>query len=96
MKKNSGMFRFMVPDEYEVLKYGGEVTKDIEFGIEMLLEHLPEDQFSEKTVRENLRKYNFYNLMKVIEGYFEKEYQYRDYKLEISNRLQNDIYKLDF
>ena len=57
--KNSGMFRFMVPNDYEILKYGGEVTKDIEFGIEMLLEHLPKEQFSEKTVRDNLQKYNF-------------------------------------
>ena len=43
--KSSGMFRFMVPNDDEILKYGGEVTKDIEFGIEMLLEHLPKEQF---------------------------------------------------
>lgn len=73
--KNPGLLRFMVPDEYEILKYGGETTKDIEFGIKILLEHLPKDQFSEDTMRENLEKYNFHNLMKVIENYFEKEYQ---------------------
>ena len=89
--KNSGMFRFMVPNDYEILKYGGEVTKDIEFGIEILLEHLPKEQFSEKTVRDNLQKYNFYNLMKAIESYFEKEYQYKDYKLEINNRYQHSV-----
>lgn len=89
--KNPGLLRFMVPDEYEILKYGGETTKDIEFGIKILLEHLPKDQFSEDTMRENLEKYNFHNLMKVIENYFEKEYQYTDHKLEINNRYQHSV-----
>ena len=89
--KNTGMFRFMVPTEYEILKYDGEVTKDIEFGIKTLLEYLPKEQFTEKIVRENLEKYNFDNLLKVIENYFEKEYQYIDHRLEVDNRYQHSV-----
>ena len=86
-----GMLRFLVPNKYEILKYGGIQAKDLNYGMKKLLEYLPKEQFSEDLIRENLKKYNLDKMLKQIQYYFEKEYQYYDSKIELNNRYQGNI-----
>ena len=52
--KEWGMLRFLIPNKYELLKYGGIRAKDLSYGMKKILEYLPKDQFSEKLIKENL------------------------------------------
>ena len=80
------MLRFLVSNEYEILKYGGIQAKDLNYGMKKLLEYLPKEQFSEDLIKENLKKYNLDKMLKQIKYYFKEEYQYYDSKIELNNR----------
>lgn len=85
------MLRFLVSNEYEILKYGGIQAKDLNYGMKKLLEYLPKEQFSEDLIKENLKKYNLDKMLKQIQYYFKEEYQYYDSKIELNNRYQGNI-----
>ena len=89
--KHSDVVRGMVPSDYKILKYGGEQTKDLEYGIHKILEYLPRDMFSEESIRKNLEKYNLENMLEQIRQYFEREYNFSDEKLELNNSYQMSI-----
>ena len=86
--KEWGMLRFLIPNEYELLKYGGIQAKDLRYGMKKILEYLPKDQFSEELIKENLEKYSLEKMLEQIQYFFRKEYEFSDSKVELNNRYQ--------
>ena len=89
--KEWGMLRFLIPNKYELLKYGGIRAKDLSYGMKKILEYLPKDQFSEKLIKENLEKYSLEKMLEQIQYFFRKEYEFSDSKVELNNRYQGNI-----
>lgn len=91
MDKRS-MFDFMVPpSDYSILKYGGEVTRDIEFAIELIQDYLPKELVPEPVIRENLNQYNLENMLETVRGYFKRDYDFQDERIELNNRYQKTV-----
>ena len=89
--KEWGKFRFLIPNKYELLKYGGIQAKDLSYGMKKILEYLPKDQFSEELIKENLEKYSLEKMLEQIQYFFRKEYEFSDSKVELNNRYQGNI-----
>lgn len=89
--KEWGMLRFLIPNKYELLKYGGIRAKDLRYGMKKILEYLPKDQFSEELIKENLEKYSLEKMLEQIQYFFRKEYEFSDSKVELNNRYQGNI-----
>ena len=49
---------FLPPDDYEILRFGGESVKDEEKGIERMMRYYQESGLTEEQLRENSQKYN--------------------------------------
>ena len=49
---------FLPPDDYEILRFGGESVKDEEKGIERMMRYYQEFGLTEEQLRENSQKYN--------------------------------------
>lgn len=85
------MIRFFVTSEYEMLKYEGESTCDIERGIKKFKEYRLEDSMTDEDIKGIMEFNNFDKLMKKIMEYFEIEYGYIDCKQEIHNNYQYSV-----
>ena len=89
-KKNNIRF-FLPPDDYEILRFGGESVKDEEKGIERMMRYYQKSGLTEEQLRENSQKYNLNQMFKMVKYYFEKEYGYHGTRIELNNRYQHSV-----
>lgn len=82
---------FLPPDDYEILRFGGESVKDEEKGIERMMRYYQEFGLTEEQLRENSQKYNLNQMFQIVKDYFEKEYGYHGKGIELSNRYQHSV-----
>lgn len=82
--------KFMVPQMYDLFKFGGDTVKDDERGIRRMMQYLSEF-FTEEQLRENMERYNLPKMFEVVKGYFKKEYGYAGEDITLSNRYQHTI-----
>ena len=82
--------KFMVPQLYDLFKFGGGTVKDEERGIKRMLQYFP-DFFTEEQLRNNMQHYNLSRMFKLVKQYFEKEYGYKVDDITLSNRYQHTI-----
>ena len=50
---------FLPPDDYEILRFGGESVKDEEKGIKQMMKYYHDFGLTEEQLRENNKKYSF-------------------------------------
>lgn len=82
--------KFMVPQMYDLFKFGGDTVKDDERGIRRMMQYFSEF-FTEEQLRENMERYNLPKMFEVVKGYFKKEYGYAGEDITLSNRYQHTI-----
>lgn len=82
--------KFMVPQLYDLFKFGGDTVKDDERGIRKMLQYFP-DSFTEEQFRNNMQHYNLSQMFKLVKEYFKKEYGYKADDITLSNRYQHTI-----
>ena len=61
---------FLPPDDYEILRFGGESVKDEEKGIERMMRYYQEFGLTEEQLRENSQKYNLNQMFQIVKDYF--------------------------
>ncbi len=84
------MEKFMVPQMYELFKFGGSSVKDGEREIQRMLQYFSGD-FTEEQLRKNMERYNLQNMFAVVKEFFKKEYGYEGDGITLSNRYQQTI-----
>ena len=82
--------KFMVPQMYELFKFGGSSVKDGEKEIQRMLQYFS-DYYTENQLRENMKKYNLQSMFAVVKKYFKKEYEYEGNAITLSNCYQQTI-----
>ena len=82
--------KYMVPQLYDLFKFGGDTVKDDERGIKRMLQYFP-DFFTEEQLRNNMQHFNLPKMFEVVKQYFEKEYGYKVDDITLSNRYQHTI-----
>ncbi len=82
---------FLPPDDYEILRFGGDSVKNEEQGIQMMMKYYQDSGLTEEQLRENNQKYNLERMLKIVKDYFEKEYGYHGEGIELSNRYQRSV-----
>src|SRR5699024_8160599 len=82
--------KFMVPQLYDLFKFGGGTVKDDERGIKRMLQYFP-DFFTEEQLRNNMQHYNLARMLELVKQYFEKEYCYKVDDITLRNRYQHTI-----
>lgn len=82
--------KFMVPQMYELFRFGGSSVKDKESGTKRMLKYFS-DFFTEEQLRENMEHYNLQKMFDVVKEYFYKEYGYGECAITLSNRYQKTI-----
>lgn len=78
------MEKFMVPQLYELFKFGGGSVKDGEREIERMLQYFS-GYFTEDQLQANMERYNLQNMFAVVKEYFKKEYGYEGNEITLSN-----------
>lgn len=84
------MEKFMVPQMYELFRFGGSSVKDEESGIKRMLKYFS-GFFTEEQLRKNMEHYNLQKMFNVVKEYFYKEYGYGECAITLSNRYQKTI-----
>lgn len=82
--------KFMVPQVYELFRFGGSSVKDDEMGIQRMLRNFS-GLFTEEQLLENMEKYNLQKMFEIVKEYFKKEYSYEDDAIILSNNYQQTI-----
>ena len=82
--------KFMVPQMYEIFKFGGGTVKDEDRGIERMLQYFS-DFVTEDQLRQNMERYNLQKVFQVVKIYFEREYGYEGKEITLSNCYQGSI-----
>lgn len=80
----------LLPDDYEIFKFGGSSLKDEGRGIKTMLKYFS-SYFMEKQLKENMARYNLQTMFDIVKRYFAKEYGYTGTEIELSNLYQNSI-----
>ena len=57
--------KFMVPQLYDLFKFGGGTVKDDERGIKRMLQYFP-DFFTEEQLRNNMQHYNLSRMFELV------------------------------
>ena len=91
MLENNNAKYFLPPDNYEILRFGGESVKDEKRGLETMLKYYQASGLTEDQLRINAQRYNLDRMFRMVKDYFEKEYGYRGEGTELSNRYQRSI-----
>lgn len=91
MSENINVKFFLPPDDYEILRFGGESVKNEDEGIKMMMKYYQDSGLTEEQLRENNQKYNLDKIFKIVKDYFEKEYGYNGEEIELSNRYQYSV-----
>ena len=82
---------FLPPDDYEILRFGGESVKDEEKGIKQMMKYYHDSGLTEEQLRENNKKYNPEQMLQIVKEYFGREYGYRGEGIVLSNRYQRSV-----
>lgn len=82
---------FLPPDDYDILRFGGESVKDEEHGIETMMKYFQKSGLTKEQLKQNDEKYNLNRMFQLVKDYFEREYGYRGESVELSNRYQYSI-----
>lgn len=82
---------FLPPDDYEILRFGGESVKDEEKGIKQMMKYYHDFGLTEEQLRENNKKYNPEQMLQIVKEYFGREYGYRGEGIVLSNRYQRSV-----
>lgn len=82
---------FLPPDDYEILRFGGESVKDEEKGIKRIMKYYHDSGLTEEQLRENNKKYNLEQMLQIVKEYFGREYGYRGEGIVLSNRYQRSV-----
>lgn len=82
--------KFMVPQMYELFKFGGSSVKDDERGIQRMQQYFS-GLFTESQLRENMERYNLQKMFEIVKQSFKEEYGYHGDKITLSNRYQQTI-----
>ena len=82
---------FLPPDDYEILRFGGESVKDEEKGIKRIMKYYHDSGLTEEQLRENNKKYNLEQMLQIVKEYFGMEYGYRGEGIVLSNRYQRSV-----
>ena len=88
---NDNIKFFLPPDNYEILRFGGESVKDEKRGIELMMKYYQESGLTEEQLRENSQKYNLNQMFQLVKKYFKKEYDYHAKGIELNNRYQYSV-----
>lgn len=91
MGNTSDTHFFLPPDDYEILRFGGETVKDEKRGIETMMKYFQKSGLTEEQLRQNSQNYNLDRMFRLVKDYFEREYAYRGDNIELSNRYQHSI-----
>lgn len=89
-KESPFIEKFMVPQMYDLFRFGGSSIKDDKMGMQRMLQNFSEF-FTEEQLRKNMEKYNLQRMFGVVKAYFKKEYGYEGDSIILSNRYQNTI-----
>ena len=82
--------KYLVPNYYEILKFGGTSVRDEEEEIERMIGYFP-GCFTKEQLRENRKRYNTQAIFRLVKKYFALEYGYAGSSIELSNSYQNTI-----
>ena len=74
-KERGFIEKFMVPQMYDLFRFGGSSVKDDEMGMQRMLQNFS-GLFTEEQLRKNMEKYNLQKMFGVVKEYFKKEYGY--------------------
>ena len=89
-KERGFIEKFMVPQMYDLFRFGGSSVKDDEMGMQRMLQNFS-GLFTEEQLRKNMEKYNLQKMFGVVKEYFKKEYGYADDSIILSNNYQQTI-----
>lgn len=82
--------KFMVPQMYELFRFGGSSVNDDERGLRKMIKYFSE-YLTEEQLRENMKRYNLKRMFDLVKKYFKKEYGYEGEDIVLSNRYQHTI-----
>lgn len=77
--------KFLVPQRYEIFRFGGSSVKDDKKGIQKMLRYFS-DYFTEEQLKENMRHYNLQRMFDLVKKYFKKEYNFDGQAIALTNR----------
>lgn len=89
-KERGFIEKFMVPQMYDLFRFGGSSVKDDEMGMQRMLQNFS-GLFTEEQLRKNMEKYNLQKMFGVVKEYFKKEYGYAGDSIILSNNYQHTI-----
>ena len=89
-KERGFIEKFMVPQMYDLFRFGGSSVKDDEMGMQRMLQNFS-GLFTEEQLRKNMEKYNLQKMFGVVKEDFKKEYGYADDSIILSNNYQQTI-----
>ena len=89
-KERGFIEKFMVPQMYDLFRFGGSSVKDDEMGMQRMLQNFS-GLFTEEQLRKNMEKYNLQKMFGVVKEYFKKEYGYAGDSIILSNNYQQTI-----
>lgn len=84
------MEKYLIPNYYEILKFGGTSVRDEEEEIQRMMEYFP-GCFTKEQLRENRKRYNTQTIFRLVKKYFAQEYGYAGSAIELSSGYQNTI-----
>lgn len=82
---------FLPPDDYQILRFGGESVKDEKRGIETMLKYFHKSGLTEEQLKENSKQYSLNAMFQLVKNYFSKEYNYYGDKIELCNNYQHSV-----
>lgn len=84
------MEKFMVPQMYDIFRFGGESLKDEDRGLQRMLSYFGK-YFTEEQLKKNIERYNLQQMFALVKKYFKKEYGYEGDGIILSNQYQHTI-----
>lgn len=91
MSYDSNYYFFLPPDDYEILRFGGETVRDESKEIEVMVRYFCDSGLSEEQLKENSKKYNLEKMLNLVKEYFNREYGYHGNEIELSNNYQHSV-----
>ena len=75
-KERGFIEKFMVPQMYDLFRFGGSSVKDDEMGMQRMLQNFS-GLFTEEQLRKNMEKYNLQKMFGVVKEYFKRNMDMR-------------------
>ena len=87
-KERGFIEKFMVPQMYDLFRFGGSSVKDDEMGMQRMLQNFS-GLFTEEQLRKNMEKYNLQKMFGVVKEYFKKEYGYAGDSIIMTGKIRH-------